>query len=447
MRAFFSTVVLFCFVLAAASAQCIKGDCKNGYGTYLYRSGAKYIGNFQNGKIHGQGILQFSNGDRYAGDWQDQHRQGRGRYTFKNGDVYVGDFQASNFQGQGEMHYANGDRYMGQWLDSAPNGMGLYSFANGNLYEGNLRNGIPEGEGKMIYTDGSTYKGFWMNGNRHGQGVLIKSNGQIIKDEWIDDQRADAWTYSPADTPKPAFNDAVNIWAVVVGVSGYDHMPSLRFTDDDAYQVYAFFKSPEGGAIPDHQIKVLIDENATYRNILATLRKTLWQADENDVALFYFSGHGLTSSFLPVDYDGKDRQVLHRDIRDILEQSRAKHKIVIADACHSGGYYAMRSVEVDKDLQRYYDAFNNSAGGTALLLSSKEREYSLEDGGLRSGVFSHFIIKGLKGHADIDSNKIVTIQELYDYARAKVRHYTANMQTPLLTGAFDPNMPIAVIRK
>ncbi len=445
MRELLSIVVIFCFV-TALSAQCIKGNCENGHGTYLYKSGAKYIGNFQNGQIHGQGILHFSNGNRYVGDWQGQRRQGRGRFTFKNGDTYVGDFQKNHFHGQGEMYYANGDRYLGQWHEGNPNGMGLYSFANGNLYEGNLKNGLQEGEGKMVYTDGSTYKGNWINGMRHGQGVLIKPDGQIIRDEWIEDSRADTWAYTPAEEVKPTFDNAVKVWAVVVGVGSYDHMPSLRFTDDDAYQIYAFLKSPEGGAIPDKQIKILIDENATYRNILATLRKTLWKADENDVALFYFSGHGLAGSFLPVDYDGKDQEVLHRDIREILEQSKAKHKIVIADACHSGGYYAMRSVEVDKDLQRYYDAFNSSDGGTALLLSSKEREYSLEDGGLRSGVFSHFIIRGLKGHADMDADKIVTIQELYDYAREKVRHYTANMQTPILTGVFDQNMPIAVIR-
>ena len=41
-------------------------------------------------------------------------------------------------------------------------------------------------------------------------------------------------------------------------------MPVLRYTDDDAYQMYAFFKSPEGGALDDEHIRILINE-ASYQ--------------------------------------------------------------------------------------------------------------------------------------------------------------------------------------
>ncbi|MFN8331408.1 MAG: hypothetical protein U0T81_09360 [Saprospiraceae bacterium] len=30
---------------------------------------------------------------------------------------------------------------------------------------------------------------------------------------------------------------------IIVGVSRYDHMPSLKYSDDDAYKIYAFLKS------------------------------------------------------------------------------------------------------------------------------------------------------------------------------------------------------------
>ena len=79
-------------------------------------------------------------------------------------------------------------------------------------------------------------------------------------------------------------------------------MPPLRYTDDDAYQVYAFLKSPEGGALPDKQVRILIDEQATRQNILDAMRTIFLRADENDVVMFYFSGHGLKgASFIPVD--------------------------------------------------------------------------------------------------------------------------------------------------
>ncbi|HRD81296.1 MAG TPA: hypothetical protein PLL53_11100 [Saprospiraceae bacterium] len=120
--------------------------------------------------------------------------------------------------------------------------------------------------------------------------------------------------------------------------------------------------------------------------------------------------------------------------------------MVLADACHAGSLMAMRNGVVGSALQTYYEAFDKSEGGLALLLSSKGEEYSLEDGGLRSGVFSHFLIRGLKGEADVDRNKIVTVQELHDFTYERVRRYTAGVQSPVLSGLFDKHMPVAIVR-
>jgi uncharacterized caspase-like protein len=146
-----------------------------------------------------------------------------------------------------------------------------------------------------------------------------------------------------------------------------------------------------------------------------------------------------------VDYDGYNNRLFHNEIRQVLERSRARHKLVLADACHSGSLLAMKGSGAAA-LKQLYDAFENSAGGLALLLSSKSEEYSLEDSGLRSGIFSHYLIRGLKGEADADRDKIVTITELYNFVFAEVRRYTGGVQTPTLTGKFDKDMPVAVRR-
>ena len=80
-------------------------------------------------------------------------------------------------------------------------------------------------------------------------------------------------------------------------------MPVLRYTDDDAYRFYAFLKSPEGGALPDEQIRILIDEEATREGVLEAMADVFGQAGPKDLVLFYFSGHGLNGSFLPIDFD------------------------------------------------------------------------------------------------------------------------------------------------
>jgi len=85
-------------------------------------------------------------------------------------------------------------------------------------------------------------------------------------------------------------------------------------------------------------------------------------------------------------------------------------------------------------------------GGTALLMSSAAEEKSLEYSGLRQGVFSHFLLDGMRGAADSDHNKIVSITELFSHISAGVAKYTAHEQTPMLTGSYDPAMPVAMIR-
>ena len=261
-----------------------------------------------------------------------------------------------------------------------------------------------------------------------------------MKEFFTDDQ--------PAFTGKVAvdYDPKVKIWAVVVGAARYAHMPSLRYTDDDAYQIYAFLKSPEGGALPDEQLRILIDEDATRINILHAMRSVFLRADDNDVIMFYFSGHGLEGSFLPVDFDGYQNYLGHGEIKELLAASHAKHKLVLADACHSGSLLAMKST-LHKLLEKYYRAFENTRGGTALLLSSKGEEYSLEDQRIRSGVFSHFLVRGLKGEADENVDRIVTVQELYNYVFRQVRAHTNNIQTPVLLGAFDQAMPVSILRR
>jgi hypothetical protein len=409
LKAILSFSILTWFVgTTMAQYQCFTGDCNNGYGECVFPSGARYSGEFVNGLIHGQGSLVFSNGDKYSGQWRFHLRDGKGIYSYSDGRIYRGQFERNFFHGTGELSYPNGTKFEGLWA-----------------------NHQPHGPGTLYLPDGRVIQGIWDNG--------VLNNMPSLEDKAID--------FEP-EQPTETTNE-VRIWAVVVGVAQYQHMKSLRFTDDDAYQLYAFLKSPQGGALPDEQIQVLIDEYATRDNILTALDEVLLQSDENDVMLFYFSGHGLEDSFLPSDYDGEQQRLFYSEIEEILKMGKARHKIVLADACHAGAFspdLAAKSPNFNAALNEFYKAFEVSEGGVALLLSSRGEEFSLEDGGLRSGVFSHFLIRGLKGAADEDNNGIVNIQELYSYVRVRVREYTAGAQSPVLKGDFDPEMPLGIAR-
>ncbi len=558
-------MVLTSVFLPKLQADCTKGNCFDGYGTFIYPSGAKYIGEFKEGRVEGKGILYFSNGNEYIGNWKNNYRQGKGRFLFIEGHQYLGQFKKNKFEGEGTMWYANGDRYEGFWHNNRPNGFGIYFFKAGDHYEGYFRSGKFEGKGTMFYNDGTKFSGTWKDSKKNGTGRLFLLSGEVIRGEWAfgnhledaentpppevsstretapipedmasslrncnlvfcadgvgtfmysdgsryigdfkdghpqgqaavfytnGDRYEGAWEghaphgegilyfangrvlganwvhgkaisqLPPSDPPfsknlvSVDHNNAVKVWALVVGIARYNHMPSLRYTDDDAYLFYSFLKSPEGGALPDEQIKLLIDEEASRENILDGMRQVLLKADENDVVLFYYSGHGLEGAFVPVDFDGFNNRLQFDEIKHIMAESKAKHKLLLGDACYSGGLLAFENDDglaakssVEESLQKYYTAIENSEGGMALMMSSNSEEVSLEDGNLRSGIFSYFLIQGLKGKADIDGDKIITIKELFNYVNKKVRAYTADAQKPTLTGTFDEKMPVGVLRE
>ncbi len=240
----------------------------------------------------------------------------------------------------------------------------------------------------------------------------------------------------------------VNIWAVVVGVARYFHKPSLKYSVNDALRIYGFLKSPQGGALADHQIKIITDDGAEKELIVDAMHQIYEQADTNDVIVFYFSGHGEEGAFLPYDFDGTSNHLWHNEIMEILNQYPARHKLCIADACHAGGMVEEVSQRsgVNHVIADYRQAIKSANSGIALFMSSKAQETSLEYKGLRQGVFSYYFIEGLKGKANKNNDNIVNISELFDYVYQQVRNYTGNYQSPVLKGSFDNQMPLSIIR-
>jgi uncharacterized caspase-like protein len=72
-------------------------------------------------------------------------------------------------------------------------------------------------------------------------------------------------------------------------------------------------------------------------------------------------------------------------------------------------------------------------------------EVSLEARGVRQGVFSHYLLRGLKGESDNNKDKIVSVIELFDYVDANVKYFTRGKQNPVISGNYDESLPIAVV--
>ena len=163
-------LILIAALLASSSSwgACISGNCINGIGTFISASGNKYVGEFQDGKSHGQGTHTYANGDKYVGEWKDAKRHGQGTYTYANGNKYVGEFQDDKYHGQGTFTFASGDKYVGEWKDGKRHGQATYTYPNGDKYIGEYQDNKQHGQGTYIFASGRIKTGLWENDSYFG---------------------------------------------------------------------------------------------------------------------------------------------------------------------------------------------------------------------------------------------------------------------------------------
>ncbi len=145
----------------------------------------EYNGKIEHGIINGFGVMEFTNGNLYTGNWINDDENGMGNLKYYNGDEYTGNWVDGLKCGEGTMKYANGDEYIGNWVESYQNGQGTMKYANGDEYIGNWIEGIPNGIGTMKYKNGDIYFGAWINGLQNGFGTLMYLDKQFQSGNWI----------------------------------------------------------------------------------------------------------------------------------------------------------------------------------------------------------------------------------------------------------------------
>jgi hypothetical protein len=246
-------------------------------------------------------------------------------------------------------------------------------------------------------------------------------------------------------------------WAVVIGVGEYEaeDIPDLDFAPADARAVRDFLQSDAAG--PFDEVLFLENEQATGAAMREALFVFLQQADWDDLVVIYYAGHGAPDPgrpdnlyLLPTDTKLDALAATGFPMWDVKtalrRQIAAERVIVIADACHSAG-------TADGGTVGGGDS-NEIAGGFQQLFSPSRRlmmtaantnEFSLEDarwGG--HGVFTHFLLDGLRGAGDLDRNGIVTFTELFQHVSGSVRDATNGRQNPQMSGLGD--VPLAVVQ-
>lgn len=253
------------------------------------------------------------------------------------------------------------------------------------------------------------------------------------------------------------------IWAVVIGISQYKTVRSLKYADKDA-SAFRDYLTKNVGVLPDH-MTFLINEEATLFNLKRSLGTELKRkAGPKDTVIIYYAGHGapepdasspdgdgLEKYLIPYDADPQDLYTTGlpmREVETIFHRLSAERVIFITDSCYSGAT-AGRTFSTAARRANLSDGFLtrlSKGKGRVVLTASRAGEISEERDDLGHGVFTYYLLEGLNGKADVDGDSIVTVDEAYSYLSIHVPEATGQNQHPVKKGEVEGQLILGRIQ-
>jgi len=225
-------------------------------------------------------------------------------------------------------------------------------------------------------------------------------------------------------------NGDVEYYAVLIGISEFEDIDTLPEDklDDDAIIMHETLINSKNWK--EENILLLTNEEGTKEAIRNSIIEWLdSREDENDVVLYYFSGHsikmplknkkfGNTYSF-PYDISDtnfSEDKITDKELDSWIDELESDNICLIFDSCYSG---KMRHL-VQKG------RIILAAGGKHFFCGVDESD------ALGYGIFTFFVMQGLKGVADLNKDGWITAEECFRYARIPTIISSFYVQFPFL---------------
>ena len=254
-----------------------------------------------------------------------------------------------------------------------------------------------------------------------------------------------------------------NIWALVVGINEYQNVRNLKYAVNDAQAFYNLLLKQN--RVPEENVILLTNSQASLRNLRRAMGTKLKEkAGKEDMVIIYFAGHGATEKdvtspdgdglekyLLPVDAELEDiytSALPMREISHIFRRIKSERIIFIADSCYSGASGG-RTINVSGIRSSLSDTFLDriaSGKGTVIITASGANEVSTESDEFKHGIFTYFLLEGLKGKADIDRDGLITVDELYRYVSDNVARASGQEQHPVKKGTVEGRFVFGIVR-
>ncbi|AFZ15246.1 WD-40 repeat-containing protein [Crinalium epipsammum PCC 9333] len=234
------------------------------------------------------------------------------------------------------------------------------------------------------------------------------------------------------------------LWLLMVGVNKYQDqtLHSLRYSSVDCQGLAeALLEATQGFA--QKEIKIYHDfapELPYLKTVRASLKQISTAAKSQDTILCYFSGHGMLEpntqqAYLCLADTQKDNLfntgLALQELLELLGNCAAHQQLVWLDACHSGGMTLRGITQTAKaepllnpasQLVEVLQQRANKTQGFYALLSCDQGQQSWEFPELGHGVFTYYLMRGLRGEA-ADAQGRIDVDSLYRYVYHQTLQY------------------------
>lgn len=219
-------------------------------------------------------------------------------------------------------------------------------------------------------------------------------------------------------------------WALVIGIENYSQLPAVDFALSDARKAANHFINLLG--VPEGQVVLLENERATRSAVTSRLKDYFpGNLGKDSVLYVYFAGHGMPdvvtgepylmffdSEATNVSRTGYAMKELLADLGDMnIDQS-----FLFTDACFSG--MAARGEEMlvkgARPALMSLEEVRVATGRVVAVGASTGPQLSHAYREKRQGLFTYYLLEGLRGPADGNKDRTIALGELYAYLRENV---------------------------
>ncbi len=444
--------------IAGMQTGCVKGDCREGIGIFVWEGQGRYEGQFKDSKRNGFGVFHWPDKSKYAGDWKDGQRHGKGVYQFpdlttkggiwENGiikeevknmqmptDAVVGEEtrkeEAKTATTVGKPKEYSKTRAMADVLGPELVITDPEPTDDLSILSNQKRMTI-----KGYAADPGTVLGLWVNDrkaklDKKGENhtgfeveVIMEDTDNKIVIEAIDSEfnkSKEIYDLVRNTSPKKrqtGIKSTMKRTALVIGNDEYETAP-LENSKNDADSVANVLKTL--GFEVFHYSNL---DHKTMENAINGYGKELEK--KGGVGLFYFAGHGVQVNgenyLIPVKSDiQNEKDIKYKAVNlgyvlDEFERPKNEMNIIILDACRNNPFSRYRSV-------------SNGLAPTAVAPVGTFIAYSTSPGSIASdgdgsnGLYTQELIKEVRKQG-------LTIEKIFKKVRSNVRKLSAGAQIP-----------------